>query len=1317
MSGRVVGVPLEIPAWFVKRPEASEPVRKALRGGADGATTAVISAVHGLGGVGKTTLAAALVDESARDGAFPDGIFWLTLGEEMTESLLLTSLAALVRFFGDREYQAKELEPTSAHLRGLLRDKQTLIVVDDAWKTEHVRPFRVVGPKGRLLITTRDALIARDANATLFDLDSMSPEEARALIEGRLGRALEPNEELTAAALAEELGRLPLALELAAAQVADGVPLGELLDDLKQEIAHLEILEPPGADEQAETTRKRLSVRSSFRSSLRRLSPERRERFAWLGILREDTPMAPEMVTTLWGTSVREARDTLRYLRDKALLMRGVPCADGSLTYRLHDLMRNEALRLVTAPVDLEGDRSLPGLGLSLTEAHAEFLALYRMRMPRPLRGETLDLRWRNRLAEISSFCCDLMTGWLRSSRFGRRLRQIRRGTPEGSSSRPISTPATPGLVDRTRMNAPSCRGPLFTTSPSPSWHAVADDGYLYDHLTWHLEQAGRSEEIHELLWAEDAAGKNGWYEARERLGQTSGYLADIERAWELADKDFVHDPSPSTMIRQARYALIRSSLNSLAGQLWDELLKLLVDHGLWTVEAALTYVRCIPGAFQGVQAKVALLPRLAPGVRPSVVREALEAARAITDESYRASALAALAPHLDESERRWVVREALEAARGIGDESDRAIVLAALVPHLDEATRRSVVSEALEVARGIWDGSARATALVALAPHLDEATRRSVVSEVVEVARGARFESARATALAALAPHVDEATRRLVVSEALKAAQHILENSPDGGGALYVAELAPHLDEATRRSVVSEALEAARYTLTGSVEVMGLAALAPQVDESERRSVVREALEAARGIEDGSARATALAALALHLDEAERRWVVREAVAAARGIKEESERAKTLTALVPDLDEATRREAVEAAQCFSYSFYSGAVLSALAPHLDAATRRAALEGVRHVGGPDRARALSALAPHLDEAERRSIVCEALAASRHHWSESRLASVLAALAPPLDAETGREALEAARRAEDPSDRATALAALVPHLEESVRPSVVREALEAARSCLEEKKHETILDVLAADKKEGVRALIALAPLLDEATRRSVVREALEAARGIEDQLDRAEALVELAPRLDAATRRAALEATWGFRHEWYRAQTLAALASNLDEATRHVALEMARGLRDEWCRAHALAALTPHLDAATRRLALATARGIRHESARARALSALAPHLDEAERRSVVSEAVEAARGIRKPSDRAPALAALTLFLQDDEKRTVSILLRRDLATWLQQGSRDTRARLIDGLVHMLEAIPIAGGPETMCGLARAIVAVGKWWP
>jgi hypothetical protein len=86
----------------------------------------------------------------------------------------------------------------------------------------------------------------------------------------------------------------------------------------------------------------------------------------------------------------------------------------------------------------------------------------------------------------------------------------------------------------------------------------------------------------------------------------------------------------------------------------------------VWTVEAALTYARCMTNGVQSIRARVVLLPRLVPGVRPSVVGEALKVARGHWNAEVRARALAALAPHLDADMQRVVLGEALEAARGI---------------------------------------------------------------------------------------------------------------------------------------------------------------------------------------------------------------------------------------------------------------------------------------------------------------------------------------------------------------------------------------------------------------------------------------------------------------------------------------------------------------------------------------------------------------------------------------------------------------------------------------------------------------------------
>jgi replication-associated recombination protein RarA len=67
----------------VERPEVSVEVKKLLLSEETAeAGTLVISAIYGLGGIGKSTLAAALAQEKDVQACFPDGIFWATLGQQ-----------------------------------------------------------------------------------------------------------------------------------------------------------------------------------------------------------------------------------------------------------------------------------------------------------------------------------------------------------------------------------------------------------------------------------------------------------------------------------------------------------------------------------------------------------------------------------------------------------------------------------------------------------------------------------------------------------------------------------------------------------------------------------------------------------------------------------------------------------------------------------------------------------------------------------------------------------------------------------------------------------------------------------------------------------------------------------------------------------------------------------------------------------------------------------------------------------------------------------------------------------------------------------
>ena len=632
-----IGIPFQappLPAYFVDRPEVSQELKqRLLTSSSSTAGTLVVSAIHGLGAIGKSTLAAALAHDEAVKNHFSGGILWATLGQQPD---VLSLLSGWVQAIGDYSFQSTSVEATSAHLRTLLDNKAVLLVVDDAWNPKDAQHFQVGNSRCQMLVTTRDAVIADTLRASTYSLDVMKPEQAMELLTKKLkelGRELQNAQRQSAEALAEAVGYLPLALELASAQIADGISWAVLLQDIKQEVARLKTFDRPGArDATDEKDLKTLSLTASLNLSLQRLSEEERQNFTWLGVLPEDVTITQAMTATLWDMDERDAGDTLRYLHSKALLLPGVPLADGTLTFRLHDLLHDLARNLLTAPGTPKRRGDLPGLGLSLPTAHAQLLEQYRKK------------------------------------------------------------------------------------TQNQQWHILPNDGYVHQNLVWHLEQAGWVEGIHKLLAETAKSGRNGWYEARERLGQTASYVQDVSRAWGLADANQDKTSIFRIIGWQCRYALIVASLNSLAKNLPPALLVALVRKKVWTPEQGVTYALQIPDLQQKVEVirQLTELENYLPApLKQKILQAALKAAVAIKDEYYRAEALSALADKLPES----LLPQALEAALAIEFEYSRVDALRALADKLPE----SLFPQALEAALAIKDESYRANALSALVPYLSQ--------------------------------------------------------------------------------------------------------------------------------------------------------------------------------------------------------------------------------------------------------------------------------------------------------------------------------------------------------------------------------------------------------------------------------------------------------------------------------------------------------------------------------------------------------------------------------------------------------------------
>ncbi|MDT0351661.1 NB-ARC domain-containing protein [Pseudonocardia charpentierae] len=215
------GVPA-LPPGYVVRDELGPLVEAVVAAEADGAVGLVGPGprlgLHGQGGIGKTVLATALARHDEVLRRFPDGVFWVTVGER--PDLLALQLDLLARLGAPGQLPRAVPEATEA-LQGLLAQRRTLLVVDDVWSDAAADAFRVIGPQGRLLYTTRDARIIDRLSARPHAVGLLTVEAARGLAAAVLDV---PVTRLPAAAdeAFTAVDRVALAVALLAAAVRGG---------------------------------------------------------------------------------------------------------------------------------------------------------------------------------------------------------------------------------------------------------------------------------------------------------------------------------------------------------------------------------------------------------------------------------------------------------------------------------------------------------------------------------------------------------------------------------------------------------------------------------------------------------------------------------------------------------------------------------------------------------------------------------------------------------------------------------------------------------------------------------------------------------------------------------------------------------------------------------------------------------------------------------------------------------------------------------------------------------------------------------------
>ncbi|GAA1220645.1 FxSxx-COOH system tetratricopeptide repeat protein [Kitasatospora nipponensis] len=181
----------------------------------DGAGGPVVRVIHGLGGVGKSTLAAHWAD-TQRDTANP---IWSITAD--TPATLDAGLADLARALQPALAGLRTEDLRERAVQWLAGHRGWLLVLDNVDDPADVRPLLARLTTGRILITSRRASGWQDI-AGPVRIDVPDPDEALATLTQVLTRSSGDPVDLTGAAeLCAELGHLPLAVRQAGAYLAE----------------------------------------------------------------------------------------------------------------------------------------------------------------------------------------------------------------------------------------------------------------------------------------------------------------------------------------------------------------------------------------------------------------------------------------------------------------------------------------------------------------------------------------------------------------------------------------------------------------------------------------------------------------------------------------------------------------------------------------------------------------------------------------------------------------------------------------------------------------------------------------------------------------------------------------------------------------------------------------------------------------------------------------------------------------------------------------------------------------------------------------